>query len=73
MIKFIYEYPPNDRQRGFKVEMEISEDSTLLEAVETFEQFLRGCGYSFDGQLGFVDADWTVPKESTDEVEEAVE
>jgi hypothetical protein len=39
------------------VEMTLSEDSALPEVLEAFEDFLRGCGYSFSGHLDLIDSD----------------
>ena len=33
---------------GVKIEMELSEDSTIPEVLAEFENFLRACGYIID-------------------------
>jgi hypothetical protein len=37
--------------------MEFSGDKTWAEALTNFEQFLRGCGYHFDGHFELVEED----------------
>jgi hypothetical protein len=41
----------------FKITMEFSGDKTWAEALTNFEQFLRGCGYHFDGHFELVEED----------------
>lgn len=50
--KMTFTYPLHS---GGKVVMEISAESDLTEAIQAFEQFLRGSGYYFDGTLDIVD------------------
>lgn len=38
-----------------KLEMNITGDSNLTKMLESFELFLRGCGYVFDGQVTISD------------------
>ncbi len=47
------------------VTMEISGDLNLTQMLERFEDFLRGCGFGFEGHLDFVnDYDDTLTSES---------
>lgn len=42
-MKFIQQ-----KERGPSIEFEISDDSTLDEVLDSFQAFLRGCGYYID-------------------------
>lgn len=53
MITFTYDYPNTDVP-GYTVTMQMSEDCDLDEVITNFEQFLKGAGYSFEGQLELV-------------------
>ena len=44
-MRFTYQFDENSP----KVEITLSPESTLTEALEGFENFLRAVGYSFDG------------------------
>lgn len=46
MIKFIFEYI-DDGVSVQKITAEMNQDSSLSDIVDTFEQWLRGVGYSF--------------------------
>jgi hypothetical protein len=37
-----------------KVEITLDTESTLTEVIEKFENFLKACGYVFDGHLDIV-------------------
>ena len=37
------------------IEITISEEASLDEMLDAYAQFLRACGYAFDGQLEVVD------------------
>jgi len=50
-MKFSYQY---DEGRP-KVEMEINNDSTLPDVIQSFEDFLLACGYRFEGHLDLVE------------------
>jgi len=52
-FEFIYYYS-DDKIRGPKVTMSFDRDC-LTEIIPHFEEFLRGCGFSFQGHLEFVD------------------
>ena len=39
---------------GQTVSMRLEGPESLMEVLGAFEQFLRGCGYVFDGNLDFV-------------------
>lgn len=51
MMQFVYQY---DKQSPRVVVRVPGPDTTLTEALEQFEAFLKAAGYSFDGQLDFV-------------------
>lgn len=51
-MEFIYEF-----DETFRVSVSIPPDSSLNDVLEAFEGFLRGSGYSFAGQLDFIDID----------------
>lgn len=51
MMQFTYQYEKGSPKVVVKVP---ASDITLTEALEQFEGFLRAAGYSFDGQLDFV-------------------
>jgi hypothetical protein len=44
-IKFIQEYPATNYHSGSYTEISINEDSSIDEVIESFELFLKGCGY----------------------------
>ncbi len=46
MMRFIYK-----ELNAPIVELSTADHITLAEALETFEQFLRACGYVFDGHV----------------------
>lgn len=47
MMKFTYQYNEN----APLIEVTMASDTTLVEAIENFEAFLRASGYVFDGVL----------------------
>lgn len=51
--RMYFEYQFNDQSP--KVTISLSPESSLPEVVESFESFLRACGYSFDGSLDFIE------------------
>ena len=51
MMRFIYQY----QDVGPKVEMTLPDDTTLPEALEQFENFLKAVGYSFAGVIDVID------------------
>jgi hypothetical protein len=53
MFKFIKEKDPKNQFSINRVEMSCSGES-LPEILESFEDFLRGCGFIFDGNLYIV-------------------
>lgn len=59
-MKFEYQYDDS----SFKLVMELPPDVCLDTVFECFEQFLRGCGYYFDGHIE------NVPNEEPLDVEE---
>lgn len=40
-----------------KIEMTLDSQSTLTEVIQSFENFLKACGYVFDGNLDIVKED----------------
>ncbi len=47
MMQFIYQF-----DEGMpKISVELHSETTLEEALENFEAFLRACGYSFEGNV----------------------
>ena len=53
-MKFIYQYDDNSPL----IQMELQRNATLKEVLEAFEDFLRGCGYYFQGELDIADERW---------------
>ena len=49
-MKFTYQFDENSP----KVEITLSPESTLTDALEAFESFLRAAGYGFDGVVDIV-------------------
>lgn len=49
-MKFIYQFDENSP----KVEITLSPESTITDALEGFEAFLRAAGYCFDGVVDIV-------------------
>ncbi len=56
-MEFFYQF----NQKSPAVSIRLSPDTALPEVFEAFEQFLRGAGYSFNGQIDLVD---DVPQDS---------
>jgi hypothetical protein len=51
-FKFIKTIDPNNKFSIVSITHEMPDsDHTLLELLGAFEDFLRGCGYSFDGSV----------------------
>ncbi len=51
MMKFFYQFEEHEPT----VEVILSSQSELSEVLEQFENFLRGAGYQFNGQLDIVE------------------
>lgn len=51
MMKFEYQFD----DKSPRVSIELSPESSLGDVIEAFESFLKAAGYSFDGQLDFVE------------------
>lgn len=49
-MEFFYQF----EETAPKIVMTISPQSSLDEVFESFEQFLKGCGYSFEGNIEIV-------------------
>lgn len=52
-MRFEYQWDEN----SYKVVMELPNSSTLPEAVEAFDRFLKAAGYVFDGTVDIVDSE----------------
>lgn len=52
MMTFTYQYDKHSPKVVLKIK---GPDTTLTEAIEQFELFLKAAGYSFDGQLDFTE------------------
>lgn len=50
-IQFIYQFDDSSP----RVEFTLPSDSSLDQVLESFEQFLRGAGYHFDGEVDLLD------------------
>lgn len=57
MTKFIAEYKKDAHSPVKRIEFEMHEHLTLTEICEAFEDFLRGCGYHFDGNIAIIEED----------------
>ncbi len=70
MAKFTFTCEDDFPIVAAKRTVEFNSDS-LAQVIEEFENFLRGCGFSFRGQLDFIDdseyedtePDWNTPRE----------
>lgn len=51
IMEFYYQF--SDKHPGISVRL--SPETSLNEVLEAFEDFLRGAGYHFEGQLDFVE------------------
>lgn len=51
MITFEYQYDANSP----KVRIDLHSDASLPDVIEQFERFLLAAGYSFEGNLDFVE------------------
>lgn len=58
-IQFVY-------KQDFTVTMTISPHSGLADAFQAFEQFLRGAGYVFEGEIGLIEYE-SIPQDPTAE------
>lgn len=56
IYKFIKEKDETNRFDNTRVEVEV-DDVCLPEIIKAFEDFLRGCGFAFDGELDIVEDD----------------
>jgi len=55
-FRFSYNYGDYDDAETFETSAEFKcEDAHITDVIEKFEQFLRGCGFCFDGELVQVD------------------
>lgn len=63
MIEFFYQF--SDRHPAISVKL--SPDAALPELLTTFEQFLRGAGYHFDGEIDIIKYD-IVPQDENAEL-----
>lgn len=57
MITFTYQYDKTSP----KVVVRLHSDSTLDEVLTQFEGFLKAAGYSFDGELDFIEEEQKEP------------
>jgi len=53
-----------------EVTVKIEPHSNLIDVLESFERFLRACGYYFDGRLDIVEEEKQEEDESVDGEEE---
>lgn len=53
MIQFTYQFEEHEP----KIEVTLSAESDLSSVLEAFENFLRGAGYQFSGQLDIVESE----------------
>jgi hypothetical protein len=56
-MKFTHSHTDYDNRVLETISIEISEHSTLTEALDAFERFLKAVGYVFDGTINIVDED----------------
>ncbi len=55
MIKFIKTLDPDNKHDTTNVTIELPySDIGLNEAIEAFDEFLKACGYVYDGKLDIV-------------------
>ncbi len=55
-FRFSYNYGDYDDAETFETSVEFKcEDAHITDVIERFEQFLRGCGFCFDGEIVQVD------------------
>ena len=55
-FRFNYNYGDYDDAETFESTVEFKcEDAHITDVIERFEQFLRGCGFCFDGEIVQVD------------------
>jgi hypothetical protein len=55
-FRFSYNYGDYDDVETFETSVEFKcEDAHITDVIERFEQFLRGCGFCYDGELVQVD------------------
>lgn len=57
MIKFSKTPNPDNRFDLSTVSLEIDNECTLPELLEAFGDFLKGCGYQFEGTIDIVKED----------------
>ncbi len=57
-MKFKFEGRSSFKDDPTVVTVECEHDS-LMEVIMSFEQFLRGCGYHFDGEVTIQEEDFT--------------
>lgn len=57
MIQFTYQYDKSSP----KVTVRLPSDSGLADVLQQFEGFLKAAGYSFDGQLDFIEEEQKEP------------
>ena len=55
MIKFFKSHDPDNHFDVSDVLIQMSNDSTLDEVLDTFERFLLACSYVFKGHVQIVD------------------
>lgn len=56
MIKFEYQYDENSP----KITVELHPDTSLPDLIQSFQDFLKGAGYVFDGELDFTEEETNV-------------
>jgi hypothetical protein len=56
-MKFTHSHTDYDNRVLETISIEISEHSTLTEALDAFERFLKAVGYVFDGNINIVNED----------------
>lgn len=62
MIEFKKTQDPNNKFSISEVSIKVHDEVTITDLLEEFGNFLKACGYSFDGELDIVNDDYDESK-----------